>query len=964
MVSFTIELYRFKGKELVDIFRLKEIMSDVRDFPCLYYLSEYGGEKELNKQMALLMYMHGLDFADMENKAKFLNIVSDGRVKTFLTADIAEKMVKEYQNNDPNKIPACEKIQRLRIFHSFNLKSNCCYVCPYSTNYVNDKIDQERALLRYIIEHFGTDTTWLTCTSALFTSVISVGRCNDIVRFPFVSFYGIVMEQLKSYFMLNMKEVSYNQLKNDLFIALQGILYKDYKVTNIDDEQILKFIDAEVELLRRVPLVTKNDYVAIKRQLMKREPYIPLKVARAVPEKPLPSDVVIGGGASSEGNVQNSGPEKKRDSEGRQRRRKQKEEMFGWNDELQSPDQSVWSDNGFIYDDSSAEQTAEGQTAEGNDLRISGTGSFDNGLTDDGQGEAVEPFFEIETGLVPLGEERPSEVIPSEDNGLEVIECIADMPEPLMDGGENEQAAAEPSVSDEPVSEDAPLPCDLALQEYSTGTRDNSASDEKPGTDVEDATTDIDTVKENTEVFEDVSDSPDETAGEMSSDTNDSFEVEGVATLSSSDGIVPREEIDDIDYDLIDEGILSELDNFIKNETDEEYIVNLGDEYYRSKHDYEAPCRDVYTKIPYISDRFERFIIRPSDVSVGTYDFVRDVSQAYMIPIEYVRIGNDYGFLVFAYKRFYFLDIKSTSDKLFSVMHAEAKGIRLISLNPVWVYAGMRRLGIPYRTVASIALLYKDAYGLKNVPSPERIFDMVIEDAPLQKDTIRRIDKDTLWLVMPRYEEVFLRIVSDELIKANKPYAKYEWAISKSCDLSLFLVGTGKSQVKGGNALTAEIMLTRNDLLHSVRTEGVLIGVTARIGREPLKDKEFWIQVSGSLAMMDSTKMYAYMVGISDAGLSYFVCDFFDQFYDCMLSTVRHEKEIYEAKQALKEQAKSAKAELEAEASEADNSGEEKDNEPKAPVTDSRRMAAGQDNNLLVNIQMCRFSFSGPVKNS
>jgi hypothetical protein len=142
--------------------------------------------------------------------------------------------------------------------------------------------------------------------------------------------------------------------------------------------------------------------------------------------------------------------------------------------------------------------------------------------------------------------------------------------------------------------------------------------------------------------------------------------------------------------------------------------------------------------------------------------------------------------------------------------------------------------------------------------------------------------------------------------------------------------------------------------LNSVRAEGVFIGVNAKIGVQTLKDNEIWRIIAGNVSMMDSKKSYAYLVGISDEGLSYYVCDYFELFYDYLLSAIRRVKTEYEEKLIKKYK-------LDERLKKIENELEGKSEEEKKKAIEEAEEQIKKALALNVNIQMIRFSFKEPV---
>ncbi len=928
-------------------------MSSFKDFPCLYFISEYGNEKDLNKQMALLMYMHGLSFDEMTDKSKFLNLTSDGRIKDFLNSQIARSMVKEFQGNDTSKIPSCSKIQKLKYAKNLKLATDCCYVCPFSTTYINAELDKERAVYKYIFEHFSKDTTWLACKPEMITSVVSVGRCNDLVRYPYIPFYRILLEKIHECFKIDSSKLSIATLCEMLFKPVKDYICKNHKAAVVDDALIKSFIFKEISIINETPLLTKSDYIAAKQQLVNRKEYEPPVFTRAVPLQDIPADIVIGGNkfAQNQDKKDKVIDKKTGNNHSLKTERRSVKSIaelcledgmdIGTNEELWNDD-SFYADPLFEDDEDLREVVSEGAEVceAGTDTALPETACDTTPLTPENvvpksENEQAEPQLEV----VPVTIATETDDAKSTTDGSKGDDRYDETPPDNSGSVDGEAERPEETAEDDVVVAGA----DKGTAEC--GSEDSDEAAELLSADTEPATDEIDDMvgavvenalpvgeEEKEEVF-------------LSSTDQDACDVESEQ---------PAAEENSFDIDTIEQGLENELQKEMDGyDEDEGAPIDVYDGYFMKQHDYEPPCREIYEDIPYISERFGEFIIR-LDRGSNCIDFIQDVAESVMLPIEYVHIGIEYGFLIFAYKRFYFMSADKVSDKLFSVMCGDAKGIRFISLNPVWVYAGMRRLGVSYKPIISLATIYKATYELDALPSFSRIFDLIIEDAPKKKGEIRKIDKDTLWLIMPRYDEVFRDIWSDKMILVNKQASKYEWAISKSTDLSLFLAGSKRNYVSGGNALTADILFTRATLLNSVRAEGVFIGVNAKIGVQTLKDNEIWRIIAGNVSMMDNKKSYAYLVGISDEGLSYYVCDYFELFYDYLLSAIRRVKVEYEEKLIEKYRLNERLKKIEKEQ-------EGKSEEEKKKAIDEAEEQIRKALALNINIQMIRFSFKEPV---
>ncbi len=844
-------------------------MADLKDYPCFYFMSQKAAERDICKHASLIMYMHGLSFDEMEEKSKFLCIVSDGRIKNYVTKTDAEKLVKEFQSNDANKVPSCQNIQKLRYSQKYKLRTNCCFMCPLSYNYVCGYIDQERAVLKYILSKYSKDTTFLTWSSTIFTAIVSVGRCNDVVRYPYVPFNAMLFDQILACFMGGVKDISTDTISDKMYNSIQTYIAQNFPQNAVSEAQLRTFIATELELIDKAPLLTKSDYIDAKKGLAKREPYVPVSVLRAAPEKPLPEETVIGRGANSE--KPKEGPA----AEAELRRKpvekaRRATDMWASDDALMDSVDAGWDD---IYSPSEKDSfapipadvfPAAADTALSDcETPTSGTPAPNGGAEGDSIAEETTAEVPSEDVVKERDVAAPFGIdgAPSSDHG-------SDEQNESPEKGEEkkEEAVSEETEMSDVSAEDVPAEVtETPDRLVSSDARQSADNDE---------------------------DEAAEPKGENGDAVMSNEDDGGYTTLSSSDGSdmpgdYPTE--DDLDCGLLSENILDILDEELSRPQEDD----SGSSYYRMPHNYEKPCTEVYSAVPYISDRFESFIIAVGDDIADSLDIVSDSVEAGIIPIEYVRLRNHEGFLMFVQKRFYFLDIDKVSDKLFMAVYGDHKGIRFISLNPVRVYAGMRRLGISYRPILSLSMMYRSAYEFEALPSLDRIFDMIVEDAPVEKGKIRRIDKDALWLVMPRYEEVYEHLRNDHMLDLNKKVSKYEWAISKSCDLSLFLDG-GRNYVSGGNALTAEINLSKPMLLNSVKTEGSLISITVKAGNKGIIDMDFWKTVAGNLSMMDTPKTYAYMIGISESGLSYYVCDFVESFYDRLLYVIRTASVTYQ----------------------------------------------------------------------
>jgi hypothetical protein len=787
-------------------------------------MTEYGQEKDMCKQMALIMFMHGLTYEEMEEKSKFLNIVSDGKIKNCLTALNAQTMIKEYQSGDKDKIPTCKSIHTLKGSMKAMLKKNCCFVCPLSKNYANAWLNEERAVLKYILTNYTKDDTWIPCEGSMFCSVLSVGRCNDVIRYPFVPFYKILFEKFKETFISHPQDFELDKVKDRIVVALKECLKGTGEKVIIDGDQIDSFVRTELETIKATPLLSRAEYVAAKKHLLNHEEYAPETVSRVTPVKELPRETVVGSAPKEPTPYLSNKKKKKRHRTGNHNDKSFKELLDDEDKKAELIEDAVER----LYAAQNADDASNtfSDNIEINEYRECGGIAFQDVTQKDSEN--------INLG----GQEKQKEPIPSADNiNLET----------------------------------------LSIEELSA----EESGDKTEGS------------------IETESDLVDCTGINQSDEQKIAPVVEG--DEQTNEEKIGNDSGNDVDFDYseMEDGIIDNLDKALKNEQ-EDYIVDLDDGYYCITHNYSEPCRDVYESIPYISDKFSAFIIDIDMESESIYDFLRDSERAEIIPVEYAHKGNRYGFLFWAYKRFYFIENVLLSTKILISFFEDSKANRFVSLNPIWMYMGLRKAGIKYRPIVSFAAVYKMAYELDALPSPARMFDYYVVNPEDRGRTLSMKEKDVLWIGMPRYSEIYQRIWNDFLAGYNKQLSKFEWAISKSSNLSLFMSSGNVNHLFGGNALDVRISLSRKELMDSICKEGVFFSISARMGKNTLNDLDFWRDVAGTIGMHDSTKSYAYIIGVSDSGLSYYVCDFQEIFFDRVMSVIRQTQGRYEKKQKEK----------------------------------------------------------------
>ncbi len=856
------------------------------DFPCMYYISAKGNRDHLKTHMIILFKMFGLDVEQSVQKSNFFSIVSDKAIDGAMD----EKEVIKLLNDSKNRLLSCKGLQGSNAAKKLDLRKNCCLICPYSATYINSHLNEERAVLKFIYEHFDDVMLWLYYDSEDFKAQLSIGRCNNIIAYPIVPFYSILFTFFQEYSMSSDEQNGSNrpgddEILNDCTNKVVEYIKATYPEYRYDKAQIRSFVQTEVHLVKETPLMSMVDFELTKQTLRSREKYEPIVVERATAEQSLDEDKIPINDAVGKDNMPQNGGDKKF------RPKEAVSHTYYGCEEKELADRGEFSIEKLEqYEKEKAKQAREDRRR----LKMQAKAK-----------ESDEAAAETINNTKSEGENKTTEECAL---GHTVDQAIGDVkPEEVEQPCEIYSEGAEGVPGDENVGGDETDEGELLL---CSETQDGEESwDIDPG---------------------------------MTEQTDDkepnATEVDTEEPAGAEEKQEPEQESDPVD----------EPEDDKENED--------SDEYYKFAHEYEKPCDVVYGRIPYVSERFfQHVLIIGNSVSYDVL-FLEDLARTGTISAEYVRMGKVYGLLLFVFKRFYFFSLSCGKIKLLSTA-VNSQNKKLVSVNPVWVYYAFRTFGIGYIPVASLAARYSLINELNALPSPTQLFKSYLRFDEYN-DPLPPSNKDYLWQTMPFYEMVYDEVVQSgnayvlerpndapELARKLDCIAKYEWALSKSARLDTF-VSSRRFFVLGGNVFDAQIVFSKNDLMRNIKHEGTLYSICFS-GEQDQSDIWIWKRIIGAVGCSDESKAYAYLVGFSEKGISYFVCEEEDTFYDRLVTAVRRLK-----KGLLKAEAMRAAKEKEKESSEGDEAGK-KQKEEKEDMEPQK---------FSIDVNVTRFSFSKGLK--
>ena len=282
-----------------------------------------------------------------------------------------------------------------------------------------------------------------------------------------------------------------------------------------------------------------------------------------------------------------------------------------------------------------------------------------------------------------------------------------------------------------------------------------------------------------------------------------------------------------------------------------------------------------------ISPQFAAYIIDTTHNPItSTVTLVEELCECEYVSIECAVMDGAKGFIIFAGGKFYFFNPACGLEKVFTPLLSQNKRVRLLSINPIPVYALMRESGFVRTRIESVAVLHSIVHSLGNLAPVGIIFHSAMG---------RGICSDIGARIMPAYAVTY-----SELIKSieRRDCAYYdesvrlEYALGANSDLSVVARNYGRNVI-GGNALHYQLRFSDRD---DITVPGTLYTIHAELeGSVPdMEQKHFYEIIVGNLgASSSSVVTTSRLLALTGYGITYYSYDSSEQFLDHVLATVR-----------------------------------------------------------------------------
>jgi len=175
---------------------------ELRDYPCLYYLSNKLDRDAMCKFFTGLGTMFGLTPTEISRCSL---LFSSATKILFNGKGFSEEEILNYSKSVLNKpFSGCNSLCKWNIVKQYEVAQNCCIGCPLSKEYKNARLECEQMNLRAVI-HTGRLSGH---ESNKFMSVVSIKSGNDISEYPYIPLYSM----LNQYFIENNTNMPYDDM--------------------------------------------------------------------------------------------------------------------------------------------------------------------------------------------------------------------------------------------------------------------------------------------------------------------------------------------------------------------------------------------------------------------------------------------------------------------------------------------------------------------------------------------------------------------------------------------------------------------------------------------------------------------------------------------------------------------------------------------------------------------------------
>ncbi len=833
-----------------------------KDFPCLYYLDSRVNRKSRIQFYSMLASMFG---QTPEQAAQNSELFAHASGKLFGgTGYTLEEIRTNAGNYFEKPYKDCRGFYRRKAYSEANLKDNCCMICLYCNEYRNACLEQERQILRILIEHRDM-LGFLDCSAADFKSKLAISCSNDLSEYPIISFNAYLFEYL----------VRNGELAEDDVVAF----VKSIMIENglfVPEEALSSFISTQIGIISRVNLPGGDHTSALIYAIdsIRASRYVPPQLVHSVSEsKNKDKKSEISDAPSSLARLFE-------DCEGIQYISKM-------------PKVAPVENPSCSSDECGPHDLSQSSASSSANLRPSLMALF--GGASDRQEDDISPVNDVqETDAVEEACDLSQDECRSYDNKVP-DEVSIPLTEDIGEG-----------TADESVYGESMEQTDSFNTEYEESTNAAELSD---GDEVEDLSVndDLETVGVSPDVsVVTITPLPDNvyddmTAEQIESITYESDDLSGdelsllkTDTMSMCDsetsvagpccicgGVAPEK------YPYTEDWVRGlyrhciACENAVAKGNEKPFfssalnhpVIAMGCAFSNNEPEYDC----IYSDVPVpISDEFASIVNDCSDYACelsNLVSFIEACDNASYASVECVKMYGIDGLLFYVTGSYYFIGGGTTACAALKKLLSNADRLRLFSINPLLVHVKMLRFGLRRVKVESLAVKYSVFVGTDLLLPPSVMF--VAGDGT-----------DVYRIIMPQYERLFERtlLTADE----GKQYEKLkrlEWALAASVDTSFIALGENRS-VYGSNALNYRFALLD---VGQICREGTLYVVTLDDGSKipPEEERLFWEDVAGRLASSSLSCMnYSFILGLGK-GISYFACFEEEAFFDSLMASAR-----------------------------------------------------------------------------
>lgn len=840
-----------------------------KDFPCFYYLDNRVNRKSRIQFYSMLASMFG---QTPEQAAQNSELFAHASGKLFGgTGYTLDEIKKEAGNYFEKPYKDCRGFYRRKAYDEAGLKDSCCVVCPYSYNYLNNCVEQERQILRILTTNRDM-LDLVNCSSADFKSKLAISCSNDLSELPVIPFNAYLFEYL-------VREGDVDTTKLSLFIR---DALADCNI-HVPDDTLSSFITMQLTIISRIKLPGGDSLSALLYALntLREAKYVPPLLVHAVsigdrgktktPSKiqgdlsrlydDVPTNFITTEPAAK--NKQDFSVLARKDFNS-----SDSDTLFSPTEDFsalaltpsdiidgmpmaQEPkntepkidfsalalDTHAVSDTSLKTEDSSVGVSTK------EDIQNSDSCHISNGDDDlvpptsenDAYMEEGVAFSEEEVSL--HYEEAPDmfsfegEFEASCDNAPEIPEVYD------SENSNTENVVTEETVREEKDTEDVPVVKIVSVPEQCAATDESISENETPSDNYNPCC-----ICHGTE--------PDKYV----------FTADWVRSLYR--------------HCVVCENALSKgAEKPFLSSALSHPPVATGCSFSHDK--LNADC--IYSDIPVtLSDDFTSIINDCSDYACDLSKlvaFIEACDNASSLSIECVYMYGVEGLLFYVSGAYYFIGGGTTACAALKQILSDTKKTALYSINPILVHEKLLHLGLRRVKIESLAVMYSVFVGTDLLLPPSIMF--VVDN-----------NVDTYRSIMPQYEMLYNRILlTAEEVKRYDKLQRLEWALASSVDTSYIALGHNRS-VYGSNALNYRFALLD---VGRICREGVLYVVTldndSAIPSE--EAKLFWEDVAGRLASSSLSCMnYSFIVGLGN-GISYFTCFEEEAFFDSLMASAR-----------------------------------------------------------------------------